>query len=59
MAQVWLLVEWVDEENVFPHYSVVNMSSLIDVNEIHTGKVVLIRTGPDSIGRAQILRISG
>ncbi|XP_045500667.1 uncharacterized protein LOC123698113 [Colias croceus] len=61
MAQrLWLLVEWVDERNVFSNYGVVNAASLItEDNDLHTGKIVLVRDRHNGITRrGQVLRIS-
>lgn len=59
--RLWLLVEWVDERNVFSHYGVVNADSLVtNESDLHTGKMVFIRNKHgNGARRAQILRISG
>ncbi|XP_049875756.1 early boundary activity protein 2-like isoform X2 [Pectinophora gossypiella] len=56
----WLLVEWVDERNVFPCYGVVNADSLVNEEpDLHPGKMIFVRAKHgNSARRAQILRIS-
>ncbi|CAK1555716.1 unnamed protein product [Leptosia nina] len=60
MSGLWFLVEWVDERTVFSNYSVVNVSCLVgDDNEVHTGKIVLLRDRHSGMPRrGQLLRIS-
>ncbi|CAK1587096.1 unnamed protein product [Parnassius mnemosyne] len=57
---LWLLVEWVDERNVFSHYGVVNSDSLVtNESDFHTGKLVFIKNKQgNGARRAQILRLS-
>lgn len=58
--RLWLLVEWVDEQNVFSNYGVVNTNSLINYEpDLHTGKVVLIHDKRNGTRKGQILRVSG
>ncbi|CAH2231604.1 uncharacterized protein LOC120631172 [Pararge aegeria] len=58
--RLWLLVEWMDEQNVFSNYGVVNTSSLMNYEpDLHTGKVVFIRDKHNNGPRkGQILRVS-
>ncbi|XP_026496008.2 uncharacterized protein LOC113400584 [Vanessa tameamea] len=58
--KLWLLVEWVDEQNIFSNYGVVNSHCLIKhETDLHTGKVVFLRDKRNNGARkAQILRVS-
>ncbi|XP_069361256.1 uncharacterized protein [Maniola hyperantus] len=58
--KMWLLVEWVDEQNLFSNYGVVNSNALINYEpDLHTGKLVFIRDKHNNVARkGQILRVS-
>ncbi|XP_047031911.1 uncharacterized protein LOC124638834 isoform X1 [Helicoverpa zea] len=58
-SRVWLLVEWVDESNVFPSYGVVNVDTLAyDETDLHPGNTIFMRVKHENPRRAKILRIS-
>lgn len=58
--RVWVLVEWVDERNVFPSYGIVNVDLLAYNNtDISVGKVIYISVKYGNPRRAEILRMSG
>ncbi|XP_061718883.1 uncharacterized protein LOC133526336 isoform X1 [Cydia pomonella] len=58
--RLWLLVEWVDERDVFPSYGVVNVGSLIgNETQLHVGKMIYVRNKHgNNTRRAQVMRIS-
>ncbi|XP_050348076.1 uncharacterized protein LOC126771941 [Nymphalis io] len=58
--KLWLLVEWVDDEKIFPNYVVVSNHYLATKEtDLHTGKVVLLRIKHTHAARkARILRVS-
>ncbi|XP_045775014.1 uncharacterized protein LOC123873947 isoform X2 [Maniola jurtina] len=58
--KLWLLVEWVDEQNVFSNYGVVKSNTLINYEpDLHTGKLVFIRDKHNNVARkGQIIRVS-
>lgn len=60
-ACLWLLVEWVDESNVFPSYGVVKVDPMAyHENELCPGRVILIRVKHENTARrGRILTISG
>ncbi|KAG6445073.1 hypothetical protein O3G_MSEX003715 [Manduca sexta] len=57
--RIWLLVEWVDERNVFPAYGVVNVdTTTYSETDLNLGKEIFIHAKHENPRRAQILRIS-
>ncbi|XP_059052696.1 uncharacterized protein LOC131847220 [Achroia grisella] len=60
MDRLWLLVEWVDGNNVFPDYGVVNVDpSIYSEYDLSPGRVILIRVRHESTARTgKILNIS-
>ncbi|XP_050348085.1 early boundary activity protein 2-like isoform X4 [Nymphalis io] len=57
---LWLLVEWVDDEKIFSNYVVVSNHYLAtNETDLHTGKVVLLRDKYNNSARkVRILRVS-
>ncbi|XP_053611044.1 uncharacterized protein LOC128675577 [Plodia interpunctella] len=60
MSHLWVLVEWVDENNAFPTYGVVNLDPVVyNSNELSPGRVILLRMRHESTARrGRILTIS-
>lgn len=60
MDTVWVLVEWIDDSNVFPSYGVVNFDTFsYQENDLQPGKQIFISLKNMDPRRAKIIRISG
>lgn len=58
--RLWLLVEWIDEDNVFPCYGIVHIDRFAyRGSDISMGKEILLRVKVNEPRRAKIVRVAG